>query len=152
MGKHKEIVCQICFKSMRSNYLGRHIKTHEKHIPKQEDTNEEMCKELVRSLVDNVLEKTSKEKGTITIRSEDQSEERHGSKRTYDDISQNSTELFSINVEALEQYLLKNSREYCEIIKFGKEIFKILGKGKIEPESLTLEYKGFLDFYIKQRS
>ena len=54
MGKHKEILCKICFKSMRSNNIGRHIKTHEKRIPKQEDTNEEMCKELVMSLVDNV--------------------------------------------------------------------------------------------------
>ena len=60
-------------------------------MPKQEDTNEEMCKELVMSLVDNVQEKTSKEKRTITSRSEVQIEERHGSKRTYDDISQNST-------------------------------------------------------------
>ena len=81
-------------------------------MPKQEDTNEEMCKEFVMSLVDNFLEKTSKEKGTITSRSEDQSEERHGSKRTYDNISQNSTESSSINVEALKQFLLKNSREY----------------------------------------
>ena len=110
-----------------------------------------MCKQLIMSFVDNVLEKTSKEKETITSRSEDQSEERHGSKRTYDDISQNSTELFSINVEALEQFLLKNSRDYCEKNKLGEETFKILGKGKIEPESLTLVYKEALDFYIKQR-
>ena len=94
MGKHKQVTCQICFKSIRSDTLKRHRKVHEKRIPKQEDTNEEICKELVMSLVDNVLENTSKEKGTITSRSEDQSEERHGSKRTYDDISQNSTELF----------------------------------------------------------
>ena len=136
---------------MRSNNLGRHKKTHKKYMPKQEDTNEEMCKELVMSLVDNVLEKTSEETRTITSRSEVQSEERHGSKRTFDDISQNSTKLFSINVEALEQFLLKNSREYCEKIKLGEEIFKILGKGKIEPESLIHEYKEALDFYIKQR-
>ena len=30
-------------------------------------------------------------------------------------------------------------------------MYKILGKGKIEPESLTLEYKEASDFYIKQR-
>ena len=46
---------------------------------------------------------------------------------------QNSTELCSINVEALENFLLKNSQEYCEKIKLGAEIYKILGKEKIEP-------------------
>ena len=68
MGKHKQVTCQICFKSIRSENLKRHGKVHEKHIPKQEDTNEEICKELVMSLVDVILEMTSKEKGTITGR------------------------------------------------------------------------------------
>ena len=133
---------------MRSDNLKVHIKQHDEFKTKIKlQTNEEKCKELVMGLVNNVLEKTSEQKD----RNDDLSEERHGSKRTYDVISQNSTELCSINVEALENVLLKNSREYCEKIKLGEEIYKILGKGKIEPEILTLEYKEALDFYIKQR-
>ena len=123
MGKHKQVTCQICFKSIRSDNLKRHRKVHEKHIPKQEDTNKEICKELVMSLVDNVLENTSTEKGTITSRSEAQSEERHGSKRTYDNICQNSTELFSINVEKLRKSIDKDEEEYKMKIELLKNVF-----------------------------
>ena len=60
MGKHKEVECRICFKSMRSNNVKGHMKVHEKYKAKiQLQTNEDMCKELVMSLVDNVVEKTS---------------------------------------------------------------------------------------------
>ena len=84
---------------MRSDHLEGHMKANDKYKSKIIlQTNEEICKELVMGLVNTVHEKTSEQKD----RNEDLIEERLGSKRTYDDISQNSTELCSINVEALE--------------------------------------------------
>ena len=64
--------------------------------------------------------------------------------------SQLSSQLI-ISVSFFRKFENCNKKEYCEKIKLGEEIFKILGKGKNEPESLTLEYKEALDFYIKQR-
>ena len=80
------------------------MKVHEKYKAKiQLQTNEDMCKELVMSLVDNVVEKTSEQNCTITGRNEDLSDKTHGFKRTYDDISQCSTESYLINVEKTEK-------------------------------------------------
>ena len=81
----------------------------------------------------------------------DVSGDRCGTKRIYDDTSQDSTNLCAFNVDTLERFLLKNSPEYCETIKLGEPIYRILGKWKIEPESLPLEYNEALDSYIKQR-
>ena len=89
---------------MRSNNVKGHMKVHEKYIAKiQLQTNEDMSKELVMSLVDNVVEKTSEQNGNITGRNEDLSDKTHGFKRTYDDISQSSTESYSSNVEKLRK-------------------------------------------------
>ena len=55
MGKNKQVTCKICYKEMRSNNLGRHMKVHFKNQPENKP-NEEMCRELVLELVDNVVE------------------------------------------------------------------------------------------------
>ena len=57
----------------------------------------------------NVIEKTSEQEKTMTDRRKDLSEDRCGSKRTYDDISQDSTELCSINDDALEKFRMKKN-------------------------------------------
>ena len=100
MGKHKQVECKICVKTMRSDTIKGHMKVHEKYEVKIQ-TNEEMCRELVMDLVDNVIDKD-----TITCRNEDLSEKPHGLKRTYDVISQSSTESYSINVEKLRKSIM----------------------------------------------
>ena len=32
MGKHKKVICKICYRVMRSDNLDRHIKIHDKHV------------------------------------------------------------------------------------------------------------------------
>ena len=49
MGKHKEVSCKVCFKSMRSDNVSRHIQIHIIHTL---ENNEQMCRELL----DEVLE------------------------------------------------------------------------------------------------
>ena len=29
MGKHKQVLCKVCYKEMRSDHLNRHMKVHE---------------------------------------------------------------------------------------------------------------------------
>jgi hypothetical protein len=38
MGKHKEVNCRICLKTMRSDNLKKHMKQHEKKPPQKEVT------------------------------------------------------------------------------------------------------------------
>ena len=111
MGKHKQVECKICFKPMRSDVVKRHMKIHVKYNQPEKygvklQSNEEMCREP--GLVDSVLEKTSEQ----TNINEELSEERHGSKRAFDDSSHNSPESYSINEGALRKALLKKSQEY----------------------------------------
>ena len=55
MGKHKEVSCKICFKPMRSDHATRHMKIHLKYTPKGDD----VCKDIVLELIDNVVENRS---------------------------------------------------------------------------------------------
>ena len=43
--QHKQVSCNICFKSMRSNNMKRHMKVHEK-------TNKQICCELLDAIID----------------------------------------------------------------------------------------------------
>ena len=39
MGKHKEVSCKVCFKSMRSDSVSRHMKIHMKVHERREETS-----------------------------------------------------------------------------------------------------------------
>ena len=52
MGKHKEVSCKICFKSMRSDNASRHMKIHIIHTL---ENNEQMCRELLDEMLDKVF-------------------------------------------------------------------------------------------------
>ena len=53
MGKHKEVSCKVCFKSMRSNNIIRHMKIHIIHT---NENNVLMCRELLDEMLDKVVE------------------------------------------------------------------------------------------------
>ena len=53
MGKHKEVSCKVCFKSMRSDHVSRHMKIHIIHTL---ENNEQMCHELLDEMLNKVLE------------------------------------------------------------------------------------------------
>ena len=74
-----------------------------------------------------------------------QAEVRHGSKRTYDDINQNSTELFSINVEKLRKSIDKDEEQYKMKIELGREVYIYIEEAKIMQESLSKERLEELD-------
>ena len=49
MGKHKEVSCKVCFKSMRSDNVSRHMKIHIIHTL---ENNEQMCHELLDKVIE----------------------------------------------------------------------------------------------------
>ena len=53
MGKNKEVSCNVCFKSMRSNNIFRHMKIHIIHTL---ENNVKMCHELLYEMLNKVFE------------------------------------------------------------------------------------------------
>ena len=53
MGKNKEVSCNVCFKSMRSDVMKRHMKIHIIHTL---ENNVLMCRELLDEMLNEVLE------------------------------------------------------------------------------------------------
>ena len=88
------------------------MKVHEKdklNITFQ--TNEEMCKDLVMSLVDNALEKVEPQTDTVADGNEDMSNKRLGLKRVFDDSRHNT-----IDVQALRKSINKDELGYKQKI------------------------------------
>ena len=48
-GKHKEVSCKICYKTMRSDAVKRHMEVHEK-------PNKQICGELLDEII-NIMKK-----------------------------------------------------------------------------------------------
>ena len=55
MGKHKQVTCKVCYKEMRSDNVKQHLNVHLKYQPATK-SNEEMCRELVMELVDQIVD------------------------------------------------------------------------------------------------
>ena len=60
-GKHKEVSCKICYKSMRSDSVKRHMKVHEK-------PNKQICGEVLDGILDNMF---VQEESTTEIKHDD---------------------------------------------------------------------------------
>jgi len=121
------------------------MKVHEKYeFNIKFQTNEEICKDLVTSLVDNGLEKI----GTQTVANEnkDSSNKRRELKRVFDDNSYNS-----IDVSALRKSILKDEQQYILKVELGREVYNYIHEAKIIQESLSKERQDALDLYIKQK-
>ena len=53
MGRNKQVSCKICFKSVRSDHLNRHMKVHIIYTSPevQTENSEEICKDIVNNIV-----------------------------------------------------------------------------------------------------
>ena len=127
-GKHKEGSCKICYKSMRSADLKRHMKVHEK-------ANKQICGEVL----DGTLDKMFAQAESTTERKLDEGEHdaancQPSKKRKFNEIDD----------EALEKILEEQTVEYDRKIAFkialGKEVDEILGRGKVKQAAALSKY------------
>ena len=134
-GKHKEGSCKICYKSMRSADLKRHMKVHEK-------ANKQICDEVL----DGTLDKMFAQAESTTERKLDDGEHdaanfQHSKKRKFNEIDD----------EALKKILEEQTVEYDRKIAFkialGKEVDEILGRGKVKQAALSKDMHGALCLY-----
>ena len=56
MGKNKQVSCKICFKTVRSDNLKRHMKVHVVYTSPevQVENSEEICRDIIMEIVDKV--------------------------------------------------------------------------------------------------
>ena len=58
MGKNKHVSCKICFKTLRSDNLKRHMRVHIIYTSPevQSENSEEICNDIVNDIVDKMFE------------------------------------------------------------------------------------------------
>lgn len=124
MGRHKKVMCKVCYREMRSDVLARHMKQHSMRNESSPVTNISVTNNY------NTIS------GVSTERKDEENE--------------NKDAQTTIDEKALEIAALKINKEYEEEVKLGKALYKILNKGVVQEESFPPEWQKALDLYLKQ--
>ena len=140
MGKHKEVSCKICFKTMRSDNASRHMKIHIIHT---NENNVLMCRELLDEMLDKVVEHeqpTRKRKldGDVTEDNHPTSKRKCGENM--------------IDVDELRKTLIERTDEYNRKVALGEQVYKILGEGEVKQGALPKDMQEALELYEKENN
>ena len=155
-GKHKEVSCKICYKSMRSDSVKRHMKVHEK-------PNKQICGEVLDGILDNMF---VQEESTTEIKHDDANKvvelEDHPTTKRKFDVGQytqhdqpNSKRHCTDNMiddEVLEKMLIEQTAEYDRKVALGEKVYKILGKGEVKQGALPKDMQEALELYEKENN
>ena len=131
MGKHKEVSCKICFKTMRSNNLKSHMKVHIKFSPceDQNENNEQICQDIVMEIEDEVFT----QEGSATERNYGEHDSKGTTKRKLSDNGNCTTtqrKCYMINIDELRKMLEEETAEYDRKIDLCKAVETFLLKEK----------------------
>ena len=135
--RNKILKCKLCFRSMRSDTLKRHMKTHQKLHALDE---EEMRNEIKRR---KKLYKTKEERVKLMKKV---IEEEHLPLECVDE-----NELDSNSLMSLEKEMEQDDTSYEEKLQRGKEVCNIMGKRGFRQESLSRNNMEALIAYRKQK-
>ena len=139
MGKHKEVSCKVCFKSMRSDHVIRHMKIHIIHTL---ENNVLMCRELLDEMLNKVVEP---EDHPTTKRKFD------GEQYTQDDqpsIKRKCGDnMIDDDDEVLEKMLEEQTVEYDRKVDLGEKVYKILCEGDVKQRALSKDMQEALELY-----
>ena len=127
MGRQKKVVCEKCFRIMRSDVLKRHMKQHEKKAGKYE--NEPFVKKIGSSM-------TSMNKDFETV------SEFSSVSASYND--------YLINKEVVIKNLVMDDKDYKYKIEMGKLIYETVKERNIVEGSICKEYKELMELFMKQ--
>ena len=139
-GKHKEVSCKICYKTMRSDAVKRHMKVHEK-------ANKQICGEVL----DGILDKMFVQEESTTERKHDDGEHDAANCQPSKKRKFNEIEVSTHVSEEMIKRLIKDDEEYKYNIAYGKYIYEEVNKYGIKEQSLCPEYRKLRKLYMKQR-
>ena len=130
MGRHRQVICEKCYRSMCSDHIARHMRKHEKYGE-------------AGSLYGSV---TSIASSTTSLNG------RYESESDFSSVSGTSVyKPSSSDKEVLIKTLLKADTEYKEKMELGKTIYEQVKEYNINEESIPKEYKEPLELYMKQK-
>ena len=123
--RHKTVRCKICCKSMYSYNLKRHSRTHKD----------------ILSLTDSKVVEELKARHAVKLKREERRQEIERIAQKHDIPIEycedgNTT---SLEIENMEDILLKNNQIYMEKIERGMRVAMIIDKGVVRKESLNRE-------------
>merc|ERR1711894_484375 len=142
MGKNNQVVCKVCYKSMRSNNLTRHMKQHSKRKESNPLTNIYETNNVYNTKSTDSTQRSEEENEIKDENNLKLNETKGGSKRKHDGTAE--------EYEALKKCLIKYKQEYEEKITLGENVYMILGEGEVLEQALPKEMKEALDIYMKQ--
>ena len=159
MGRNKQVTCKICFKSLRSDNVSRHMKVHIVYTTvNQIENSEEICKDIVMEILDKMFvpeDSTSKRK-------HDEEHDQPTLKRKHcDDDTENCTTTkrndaqdqpvikrkYEIDYEDLEKIMKEETDEFDRKIALGEAIEKILHEGEVKQAALSKDKQESLQLY-----
>ena len=155
-GKHKEVSCKICYKSMRSDSVKRHMKVHEK-------PNKQICGEVLDGILDNMF---VQEESTTEIKHDDANkvvelEDHPTTKRKFDGEQYTQDDQPSIkrkcgenmiDVDELRKTLIERTDEYNRKVALGEQVYIILGEGEVKQGALPKDMQEALELYEKENN
>ena len=138
INRHKHIHCSICGKSMRSDHMKRHTRTHEdiSFLPEEEALQKLRIRHEVQIQQEEKrqkLEEIALQEG-IPIA-----------------LCVDTTTPSILDLRNLEEQLLRDNQIYLDKIELGTQIAIIIGKGTVREESLANHHKEALELYRKQK-
>ena len=128
VNRNKEVVCNICGKSMRSDHLKRHRLIH---------------KDLL-SLPDHEIKEELRIRHAVK-------KEKERKQQQIEEIARENGYDGKLTMEQLEQDLLLDNKIYLDKIELGRNISEIIGKGVVQEESLNKERQQALRLYRKHK-
>ena len=139
--QRKKVECTICFKTMRSDTLKRHMKQHKDLYLLDEDEarQEIVLRKKIRREQETKqlnLERIANEEGA-SVECIEQDTKLHG-----------LTPLPSIDNDEVHRRLLFAQREYDQKLMLGKRVYETLVKGVVKEESLAKQYRTAMEAYM----
>ena len=129
MGRNKSVACEKCYCVMRSDYLTTHImKRHQKRLDTEtlDTSNISSIRPLINKYIDSNLE--FKLFSTTSVHKPS-----------------------NLDRESIIRKLKIDKAEYLEKLEAGRAIYEYVIKYEIPEASISREYKGPLDLYMKQK-
>ena len=137
--RNKTVQCNVCSKSIRSDNLKRHTRTHKDILSM---TDEEVREELRERHAENVYREERRKKILEIAREENIP--------SYGCNEVTLSSCATVNKISLREEMNHNNQEYLDKIELGEQIAKFITEDNIREESLSKEHKEALKFYKNQ--
>ena len=118
MGKNKQVLCKVCYRSMRSNNLKRHLQVHMRF----KETVDQNTKGDHSAVVcnDTLLVKVDIKHGRNKNRQDSEKDDCNN-----EDEHMTEGKYLQTNTEGLRKRMIVKDKEYSDKVKLGGEVYEI---------------------------